>query len=609
MAINPQQPGPAATADSPEKTLDLSRAGRHPARTFFALLDATVANQAAMGLLFFFKSSPALLLPVLLAESIRVVGNPPPGAGIRLAWMYGGFALLLAANIPLHMLYIRRASKRLRTMELRLRAALVRRLQQLSMAYHSGRESGRLQSKVLRDVDEVVRLGDTYYQQIIGAAVSLMFAFVYTVAQEPLMALGYIVAAPLAVGIMHAFRRSMQRRNEAFRREVESMSQRVSEMIGMVPVTRAHGLEDVEMEAMNVRLETVRTTGRRVDNVNAFFASSSWVAFMTAVTAVMGAAAWLALDGRVTVDKIALYSALFQTVVFSLSNLLNMMPQVSKSIVSMRSIGEVLECPDVEANEGRRPVREVRGRIDFEDVTFSYPGKGTPAVDGFSLAIEPGECVALVGESGGGKSTLVQLAIGFLRPQSGRILLDGTPMEEIDMRTWRRHIAVVPQQTILFSGTLRDNITYGMSGYTSGQIDAVIQAARLGDFVRGLAEGLDTPVGENGVRLSGGQRQRIAIARALIRDPRVIILDEATSALDSVSEHAVQQAINELVRNRTTLIVAHRLSTIRDAKRVVVMAGGRMIETGAPAELAERDGPFSTLAKAQFGAVAGRLFG
>ena len=561
-----------------------------------------------MALLYFCKTSPLLLFPVLLAESIRVVGDAGPGSGLRLAWMYGVFGVLLAANIPLHMLYIRRASRRLRTMELRLRAALVRRLQQLSMAYHSGRESGRLQSKVLRDVDEIVRLGDTYYQQLVGAVVSLLFAFAYTMAQEPLMALGYLVAAPLAVGIMHAFRGSMARRNEAFRREVESMSQRVSEMIGMVPVTRAHGLEDVEMDALNVRLETVRTTGRRVDQVNAFFASSSWVVFMSSVTVVMGAAAWLALSGQVTVDKIALYSALFQTVVFSLGNLLNMMPQISKSLVAMRSIGEVLECPDIEANEGRRAVTQVRGRIEFENVTFAHPGKGAPAVDRFSLVVEPGECVAFVGESGGGKSTLMQLAIGFLRPQSGRVLLDGTPMEEIDMRTWRRHIAVVPQQTILFSGTLRDNITYGLAGYSAGQIEAVLEAARLAEFVRGLSEGLDTPVGENGVRLSGGQRQRIAIARALIRNPRVIILDEATSALDSVSELAVQQAINELVRDRTTLIVAHRLSTIRDARRVVVMAGGRAVESGSPAELSRRNGPFALLARTQFSAAPGFLF-
>ena len=590
---------PATDPASTAAAMDLSFAGKRPARTFFALIDATAWNQAAMAGLYFLKSSPALLLPLLLAESIRVVGSAAPGGGTRLGWMYAGFAVLLAANIPLHMLYIRRASKRLRTMELRLRAALVRRLQQLSMAYHAGRESGRLQSKVLRDVDEIVRLGDTYFQQILGALVTLVFAFAYTLAQEPLMALGYLVAGPLAAGIMHGFRGSMQRRNEAFRREVESMSQRVSEMIGMVPVTRAHGLEDVEMEAMNLRLETVRTTGRRVDNVNAFFASSSWVVFMTSVTAVMGAAAWLALRGQVTVDKIALYSALFQTVVFSLANLLNMMPQISKSSVALRSIGEVLACPDLEANEGRRAVCSVEGRIEFDNVTFSYPGKGTPAIDRFSLVVEPGECVAFVGESGSGKSTLMQLAIGFLRPQSGRILLDGAPMEEIDMRTWRRHIAMVPQQTILFSGSLRDNITYGLAGYSAAQIEAVLEAARLVEVVRQLPEGLDTPVGENGVRLSGGQRQRIAIARALIRDPRVIILDEATSALDSVSEHAVQEAVNELVRARTTLIVAHRLSTIRHARRVVVMAGGRMVECGPPAELAARGGAFAALGKAQ----------
>jgi len=161
----------------------------------------------------------------------------------------------------------------------------------------------------------------------------------------------------------------------------------------------------------------------------------------------------------------------------------------------------------------------------------------------------------------------------------------------------------VPQHTILFSGTLRDNITYGLSGYTAAQIDAVIGAARIDDFVRQLPEGLDTLVGENGVRLSGGQRQRIAIARALIRNPRVVILDEATSALDSVSESAVLHAIEELLRGRTTIVVAHRLSTIRDADRVVVMAGGRAVESGRPDELAGRSGAFAALAKAQFGTV------
>lgn len=597
------EPNAQSRADNAASVPDLSRAVRHPARTFFALLDATVLNQAAMAVLFFVKASPGLLFPVLLAESIRLAGAPAPGSGVRLVWLFAAFAAILLANIPLHTLYIRRASARLRTLELRLRAALVRRLQQLSMSYHSGRESGRLQSKVLRDVDEVVRLGDVYYQQIIGTGVSLIFALAYTMAQEPVMALGYAVAAPLAVGIMHAFRGSMERRNEAFRREVESMSQRVSEMIAQVPVTRAHGLEEVEAATLRRRLETVRASGRRVDDVNALFASSSWVVFMSSVTLATGVAAWLAFDGRITIDKIALYSALFQSVVFSLGNLLNMMPQVSKSVVALRSIGEVLECPDVEANEGRRQVRQVRGRIDFRDVTYFYPGKGEPAVDRFSLVIEQGEHVALVGESGGGKSTLVQLAIGFLRPQSGCILLDGTPMEEIDMRTWRRHIAVVPQHTILFSGTLRDNITYGLSGYTATQIDAVIGAARIDDFVRQLPEGLDTLVGENGVRLSGGQRQRIAIARALIRNPRVVILDEATSALDSVSESAVLHAIEELLRGRTTIVVAHRLSTIRDADRVVVMAGGRAVESGRPDELALRSGEFAALAKAQFSTV------
>ena len=568
---------------------------RRPVRTFLHFLQATPTDLVGWTVLFFIKTSPALLLPVLLAESIRVVGLHEAGAGHSLAWMYAGYGILLAANIPLHLIYIRMTSTRLRGMELRLRSALVRRLQQLSMAYHGGRESGRLQSKVLRDVDEVVRLGDMFFQQFLGAVIAVVFALVYTVVQEPWVALGYVVAGPLSVGLIHVFRGSMQRRNDAFSREVESMSQRVTEMIGMVPVTRAHGLEEVEVNAMNTRLENVRTTGRRVDTVNALFASSSWVVFMASVTLVTGATAWLALDGRVSLDKIALYSALFQMVVFSLSNMLNVMPQAAKSLISMRSLGEVLECPDLEANEGRREIRRVIGAIEFENVTFTYPGKASPAVDGFSLSIAPGECVAFVGESGSGKSTLMQLAIGFLRPQAGRILLDGLPMDGIDMRTWRRHIAMVPQQTILFSGTLRENITYGLEGYGEDKIAAVIEAAKLGEFVSQLPERLDTPVGENGVRMSGGQRQRLAIARALIRDPRVIILDEATSALDAVSERAVQEAVNNIVKDSTTLIVAHRLSTIRHAGRVVVMSGGRLVEVGPPGDLASRGGAFSAM--------------
>jgi ATP-binding cassette subfamily B protein len=353
------------------------------------------------------------------------------------------------------------------------------------------------------------------------------------------------------------------------------------------------------MGMVNNQLENVRTRGRHVDSLNAIFGSSAFVVFMSTVLVITMSVTWLVLQGNLGVDKIALYAALFQMVVGSVQQLLNILPQFSKSMASVRSIGEILECPDLEENEGKTKLTEVKGYIDFRNISFSYSEQKRPAVADFELSVSPGACVAFVGESGSGKSTLMQLAIGFLRPQSGQILLDGIPMDSLDMRTWRRHIAMVPQNTILFSGTIRDNIGYGLDPITDEDIWQAIQVANLTSVIEELPQKLDTRVGENGLKLSGGQRQRLAIARAVIRNPKVIILDEATSALDVISEHEVQTAIENLIHGRTTFIVAHRLSTIRQANLVVVMDEGRAIEIGSPDELQAAGGAFAKLKSLQ----------
>ncbi|MGF1451162.1 MAG: ABC transporter ATP-binding protein, partial [Opitutales bacterium] len=410
----------------------------------------------------------------------------------------------------------------------------------------------------------------------------------------------YLVATPVAVLLIRLFRTSMTRRNDDLRREFEGMSQRVAEMIDMVPVTRAHGVEQAEVESVHGYLEHVKDRGQRVDAINAIFGSSAFVVFMSTVLLMIGAVTWFVLNTDMSPEKIVLYASLFQQVVGSVQGLLAMIPQVTKSMASIRSIGEILECPDLEENEGKEELAEVSGHIDFRQVTFTYSGQERPAVADFSLSVQPGMCVAFVGESGSGKSTLMQLAIGFLRPQGGQILLDGRPMESLDMRTWRRHIAMVPQQTILFSGTIRQNITYGLRQFTDDALVwKAVDTANLRSVIDELPLGLDTRVGENGLKLSGGQRQRLAIARAVIRDPRVIILDEATSALDVISEREVQIAIENLIQGRTTFVVAHRLSTIRQANLIVVMKQGRAIEVGSPSELQAANGAFRELQNLQ----------
>jgi ATP-binding cassette subfamily B protein len=221
------------------------------------------------------------------------------------------------------------------------------------------------------------------------------------------------------------------------------------------------------------------------------------------------------------------------------------------------------------------------------------------ALKEISLAIKAGETIAFVGESGAGKSTLVNLAIGFRQPTIGRVKLDGRDLRELDLRTYRRQIGVVPQTTLLFNGSLRENVTYGLENISDDALWKVLADANLAEFARSLPKGLDTPLGESGAQLSGGQRQRLAIARALVRNPRLVILDEATSALDTESERLVQAALVRLTQGRTTLIVAHRFSTIRHAHRIVVLQGGKMVEQGTHAELLALGGHFYRLARLQ----------
>jgi ATP-binding cassette subfamily B protein len=391
----------------------------------------------------------------------------------------------------------------------------------------------------------------------------------------------------------------MRRENRQLRGEIEEMSSRVSEMMDMLPVTRAHGAEDVEVERVGSQIEKVKESGIRVDVLNAVFGACMWVVLQVSQLTCLAFTGYLAYNGQIDLGDVVMYQGFFQMLLGAVNHMLGILPRVTAGFESIRSLGEVLECPDLEENEGKKQLDHVDGRFEFQDVSFEYPNANERSVADFSLTVESGECVALVGESGAGKSTIINLIIGFRRPTHGRILLDGMDMESLDLRTYRRHIAVVPQETILFSGSVRENITYGMEDVSDEVILRAVEIANLRDVVENLPEKLDTVIGESGCKLSGGQRQRLAIARAIIRDPRVILLDEATSSLDVVSEAAVQKAINQAIQGRTTFIVAHRLSTIRRADRIVVMKNGQCIERGTHDELLEAGGEFATLKSLQ----------
>ncbi|MFF2885409.1 ABC transporter ATP-binding protein [Paenibacillus sp. NPDC057967] len=570
-----------------------------PLKFLLSIYKGNFLNLAISLLFLVIKSSPVYVLPIVTANIINIATDPVnhPVSGL---WInFAVVMVVILQNIPTHAAYISFLSRAIRFVEAGLRSALVRKLQQLSINSHRELPAGKLQSKVLRDVEAVEMMSKQIMIALMPAILNIVIAFAITATYSWLVSAFFILTIPMSVFLVTIFRRKIKQKNKEFRQEIEQMSSRVSEMVEMIPVTKAHGLEKVEIRKIDSTLRVIQGKGYQLDIVEAYFGASNWVSFQIFQVFCLMFTAYLAYSGQIPVGDVVLYQGYFGMILTSITGLITIYPQLAKGLESISSIREILMSQDIEDNKGKMKLSDVRGEFRFEDVELSYPGSEHHVLEQVSLVVKPGECIAFVGASGAGKSTILNLVIGFLQPTAGRVLVDGIDLSSIDLRSYRKHLAVVPQTNILFSGTIRDNITYGLNEITEEQIQRVVEMANLRDFIDRLPDGLDTLVGEHGGKLSGGQRQRIAIARALIRDPQVIILDEATSALDNESEFHVQKAMQQLIKGRTTFIVAHRLSTIRDADRIVVMKQGRIAEVGTFVELVAAEGEFYQLKKLQ----------
>ncbi|NJC71166.1 ABC transporter ATP-binding protein [Planosporangium thailandense] len=569
--------------------------GEHPLRTLAYLLRGDRARLALGTVAFFVKHSPTWLLPLVTANVIDIVVTHQP---IVRLWLNCGLLLgLLLLNFPGHLLYVRCVSRAVRRMSTTMRSALCRRLQELSIGYHARVSSGALQAKVIRDVETVEQALQQSADNGLAALASLSGGLVVIAVRAPLFLPAFLIVVPAAAVLVMRLRGRLRSNNESFRREVEQLSSRVVEMTALIPITRAHGLEQDAIRRVDTTLRRVLHAGLRLDLLNGRFGALSWITLNTLGVGCLATAAWIAYTGAfgVTAGDVVMLSAFFATLTGSMTALMSLAPVISKGLESLRSVGEVLRAPDIEDNAGKAEVTRVRGCFEFQAVAYGYPDAAQTAVEELTFAVAPGETVALVGSSGAGKSTVLNLVVGFLRPSAGRILLDGVDMQTLDLRSYRRFISIVPQESILFDGTVRENVAYGLDTASERDIlDALRQAHAL-EFIERLPHGLDTVVGERGARLSGGQKQRLAIARALIRDPRVLILDEATSALDTRSETLVQDALSRLMRGRTTFVVAHRLSTIRGADRILVLDNGRVVEAGTHEELLRAGGAYAGL--------------
>lgn len=541
------------------------------------------------------KNSAAYIIPLILAQIVDII-TYPDAHSITEIYIYGIILLVvILQNILTHTLYINKKSKMLRSISAGLRNTLVKKLQQISITYHKELQSGKLQSKFVRDMECIEMFMERIMESLIPTIISLIITISISITKSWIVSAAFVVMVPLTVVLRKAFSKKMENATNSLRKEAENLSSDISEMIEMVPVTKAHGLEDEEINKLESSIKKVRSVGYDVDMTNALFGSTSWVVVQAMSAICLIFTGTLAYSGIITAGSVVLFHSYFSTIANNVQGLLGIYPELLKGGESLKSISEIMISDKIENNDKKIKLRHLHGSVQFKNVSYKYPGTNKNIINNFSLNVEPGECVAFVGSSGSGKSTVMNMIIGFLRATNGSLIIDGKPIELLDLTSYRHFLSVVPQNTIMFTGTIRDNILYGMHDVSDEQLQKVIEQANITEFIDQLPLGLDTPVAEHGGNLSGGQKQRISIARALIRDPRIIILDEATSALDNISEYHVQKAMNELIKGRTTFIVAHRLSTIRDADKIVVLEQGKMVEFGTFDELMSKKGKFYEL--------------
>lgn len=550
-------------------------------------------------LFFFIKHSPVWILPIITSNIINIATNPDENVVRDISLNVAFMCVMIIQNVFSNYVHVYLYSKTIRNMECNLRSSLVRKLQQLSISYHNAMQSGRLQSKIMRDVEQIETLSRQIFISVLSIIMNIAVALGIVVSKSLTVFVFFVLTVPVAVIIMVVFKNKIKLHNRQFRKDMEETSVRVMEMVELIPVTRAHALESTETMRMQEQLENVAKSGLKLDIIQSYFSSISWVAFQVFQVLCLGFTGYLAAQGEITVGEVVMYQTYFSSIVAQVSSIITLLPTIAKGLESVDSVGDILLSHDIEDNDRKRKIKEVHGNITFDDVTFHYPDSEEPVLSHFNLSIKEGETIAFVGGSGAGKTTVLNLVIGFIKTTGGRILIDGQDMNELNLKSFRQHIAVVPQTSILFTGTIRDNITYGKDDISEEELQKVIDAANLREFIDSLPDGLDSKITEHGSNLSGGQRQRISIARAFVRDPSILILDEATSALDSISEKQIQTAINNLVKDRTTLIVAHRLSTIRDADKIAVIGHGGLEEFGTYEELMAKKGKFYELKELQ----------
>ncbi len=482
-----------------------------------------------------------------------------------------------------------------------IRQALFQQLIRLPVSYHDANTSGRLVSRVINDVNLMANAVAGVLKDIFQHGLTFLAMLGVIFYQNWKLAGLSVVVVPLSVVTMVRMGQRLRSLATHGQERTGDMASLLQEALAGIRMLKAFGREDEEARRFSASNKALLQTIMKSIQVSSIGSSHMEVIGVVGVAGIIWYGGYLVIQGTMTPGAFfSFLTAMFMayTPIRRLSGGNN---AIQQALSAARRVFDVLDLKtERDDDHGRAVLSPIKRSLEFRGVAFRYEAQEMPAIQGIDLTIRAGEMVALVGSSGSGKTTLVSLVPRFYEPTEGKILIDEVDVRECTLSSVRAQIGIVSQETVLFDDTVYDNIAYGRAGATEEDIREAAKAAYAHDFVERLPAGYQTLIGENGVKLSGGERQRLAIARAILRDPPILILDEATSALDTESERIVQLALANLMKNRTTLVIAHRLSTIQNADRIVVMERGMIVESGSHEDLLQRDGVYKRLHAMQF---------